>query len=170
MWGSHRKCSHIINVFDKAGNGPKHKGNLFLSGVYVLEDSVKENLGINCVLSIIDRWAYQNFQVSKNIQKNGIKNHKWIDLEDEEEEDIFPYFEEAHSYIKENLQEQNVLVHCQMGISRSSSLVIAYLMKEFGLSFSNAFNLVRSKRQVIDPNEGFVEHLKKYEQHLKKNQ
>lgn len=129
MWRSHKKCSHIINVFDKTENYPKNKGSLYLSGVYVLEDPVKDDLGINCVLTIIDRWAYQNFKVSHKIQKHDIKHHKWIDLDDVEHENIFPFFEEAHAYIKEMLVDQNVLVHCQMGISRSSSLVIAYMMK-----------------------------------------
>ncbi len=36
------------------------------------------------------------------------------------------------------LKENNVLVHCQMGISRSSSLVIAFLMKEYGMKYEEA--------------------------------
>jgi protein-tyrosine phosphatase len=102
------------------------------------------------VLTIIDQWAYNHFKVEHKLQ--GIAYHKWINLEDAEDESIYPHLEASHSFIKDKLQEHNVLVHCQMGISRSSSLVIAFLMKEFGMSFNKARELVRSKREIICPN------------------
>lgn len=58
MWGKHSDCSHIINIFEETENNSKHKGNLYLSGVYALNDPVKDNFGINSVLTIIDKWAY----------------------------------------------------------------------------------------------------------------
>ena len=35
-------------------------------------------------------------------------------------------------------QDGNVLVHCRMGMSRSATLVIAYLMKKYNLSYEDA--------------------------------
>ena len=46
-----------------------------------------------------------------------------------EDQHIYPHLENAHGYIKANLEKTNVLVHCRMGISRSTTLVLAYLMK-----------------------------------------
>jgi protein-tyrosine phosphatase len=54
-----------------------------------------------------------------------------------------------------------------MGISRSSTLVIAFLMKEYGMDYHKAFTFTKSKRDVIDPNEGFERDLKKFENYLK---
>lgn len=85
-----------------------------------------------------------------------------------EDEHIYPHLETAHGYIKANLEKTNVLVHCQMGISRSSTLVIAYLMKEYGLSFNKAKKLVQEKRSWICPNEGFEKDLLKFQDDLVK--
>ena len=67
------------------------------------------------------------------------------------------------------LQEHNVLVHCQMGMSRSASLVIAFLMKEYGMDYHSARIYAKNKRKVVHPNPGFEEHLKKFEKYLKEH-
>jgi len=57
-------------------------------------------------------------------------NVLWISLYDELRADIKKHFDETNQFLY-NCKEKNekVLVHCQMGISRSSSIVLAYLMK-----------------------------------------
>ncbi|EPS71840.1 hypothetical protein M569_02917, partial [Genlisea aurea] len=64
--------------------------------------------------------------------------------------DVFDYFEEVCE------QGGRVLVHCCRGVSRSTSLVIAYLMWKQGMSFTDAFQHVRAAREVADPNVGFA--------------
>ncbi len=49
------------------------------------------------------------------------------------------------------------------GVSRSSSCVIAYLIREQKMSFLNALSYVRQKRCVVHPNQGFGAQLQKYE-------
>jgi protein-tyrosine phosphatase len=41
------------------------------------------------------------------------------------------------------------------GISRSASVVIAYLMKELGLPMLDAMTYTRKKRPIVFPNPGF---------------
>jgi len=43
-----------------------------------------------------------------------------------------------------------------MGISRSSTIVLAYLMKKRKISFDDAMKFLTSKRNCVDPNSGFV--------------
>lgn len=58
------------------------------------------------------------------------------------------------------LKNRRILVHCNAGVSRSASICIAYLMMTENLQYAEAFALVKSKRECIQPNRGFVEQLK----------
>lgn len=66
-----------------------------------------------------------------------------------------PYFDKGADFIYENLPKTNVLVHCFAGVSRSTSIVIAYLMKYKDMKFDNAYEFVKSQRTCAWPNEGF---------------
>lgn len=65
----------------------------------------------------------------------------------------------------ENLVNNNrrVFVHCQAGISRSATLIIAYLMKSNKMTYIDAYNYVKERRSIIKPNQGFINFLKEYE-------
>lgn len=62
----------------------------------------------------------------------------------------------------ETVKERNgtVLVHCNAGVSRSASVVIGYLIMKCGFSFESAYDLVKSKRNCVRPNDGFLKQLK----------
>lgn len=64
--------------------------------------------------------------------------------------------------IIENVYEHNgrILIHCNAGVSRSASVCIAYLMLNRKMNFAGAFSLVKSKRECIRPNDGFLKQLK----------
>jgi len=74
--------------------------------------------------------------------------------------DIFKEIDEALS------QNKRVLVSCGMGVSRSATTVMAYLMYRFKLTFKQAFNFVYQKRSTVRPRENFVDGLKVYERRL----
>ena len=63
-------------------------------------------------------------------------------------------------------ERPRVLVHCRAGVSRSATLVIAYLMKRHGMSLDDALAHVRAKRPRIAPNEGFIQQLRAFEASL----
>ena len=46
-------------------------------------------------------------------------------------------------------------MHCVQGISRSVSLVIAYLIFSKKLNYDESFKLVQTKRSIANPNLGF---------------
>jgi len=49
------------------------------------------------------------------------------------------------------------------GKSRSSTIIIAYLIKERKMTFEEAFNYVKEKRIKIQPNKGFIKQLLEFE-------
>jgi dual specificity phosphatase 12 len=57
-------------------------------------------------------------------------NRKIIDLDDFPNVNIFKHLEASYLFIEENLKKTNVLVHGFVGVSRSASCVIAYIMKK----------------------------------------
>ena len=78
--------------------------------------------------------------------------------------DISQHFEECFDWIEKELQRgHSVLVHCRAGISRSASIVIAYLMKKRQMGFQEAYTFVKAKRNRVEPNFGFKDLLRKYE-------
>ena len=74
---------------------------------------------------------------------------------------IFPRFEVAYKYIKKH-SENNILIHCAAGMSRSASLVIFYIMKEKKWDYDTCLNYTRERRPIVSPNEGFEEQLRNY--------
>lgn len=93
--------------------------------------------------------------------------YKQIEVRDSTDVDLEEHFDECFAFIDEARQSVGaVLVHCFAGRSRSVTVVVAYLMKTYGMSFLQALDLVRSKRPQAAPNPGFILQLKKFERKL----
>ncbi len=75
-------------------------------------------------------------------------------------QNILQYLNETYEFINKSTR---VYVHCHAGISRSSSITIAYLMKKYSINFQKALKYVQSIRKIVEPNEGFQIQLECYE-------
>ena len=95
-------------------------------------------------------------------------DHTCIRVSDSETENISKYFYMIWLLISARRSNGVVtLIHGRAGISRSASLVIAFIMRDRGMGYNDAFNEVKSKRRCIDPNVGFVRQLREYEKELR---
>ncbi|PVZ96481.1 hypothetical protein BB558_007632 [Smittium angustum] len=91
------------------------------------------------------------------------KHHRW----DHAEDDISNFFESCFEFIDEAISSNcNVLVHCQLGVSRSATLVIAYIMHSKKLTFSKAYDYVKSRNPKTCPNLSLIAQLMEYEKTL----
>jgi protein-tyrosine phosphatase len=90
-----------------------------------------------------------------------------IDIEDSEDVNIYKYFSYTNSLIERAKEDGNVLVHCRAGISRSVSIVLAYMMKTYRMSLDEAIHHVKNIRRIANPNIGFLKQLSEYEEKLK---
>eukprot|EP01117_Protostelium_nocturnum_P018229 TRINITY_DN7590_c0_g1_i1.p1 TRINITY_DN7590_c0_g1~~TRINITY_DN7590_c0_g1_i1.p1 ORF type:complete len:269 (+),score=91.83 TRINITY_DN7590_c0_g1_i1:132-938(+) len=88
-------------------------------------------------------------------------------LEDVEDEDILVHLEETSNWIaKIKSMNEIVIVHCAAGVSRSATVVLAYLMKNERMTLKDAYSFLKEKRSVIAPNSGFLAQLMEYEKQL----
>ena len=87
-----------------------------------------------------------------------------IDIDDTDVAPILKFVDRANAFLDEGLRSnEHVLVHCQSGMSRSATLVIAFLMSRRGMSLADAYETTRSARPVILPNRGFFSALQRHE-------
>jgi protein-tyrosine phosphatase len=78
-------------------------------------------------------------------------------LKDTNGEDISLHFYRTLSWISDALsQNGRVMVHCREGVSRSSTMIIAYLMWVNHIQFEQAHQMVRDVRPICNPNTGFT--------------
>ena len=80
-----------------------------------------------------------------------------------------PHIDAALEFIEQARQQGGrVLVHCRVGVSRSASIVIAYLMRHVELDLASAYLLTRSRRLniLIQPNLPFAATLHAFEADL----
>lgn len=111
-------------------------------------DTLREN-GITHVLNCVGFVCPEYFP--ENL------SYKTLWLQDSPSEDITSILYDVFDYFEEVREVGGrVFVHCCQGVSRSTSLVIAYLMWRDGRSFEDAFQDVKAARGVTNPNLGFA--------------
>ena len=101
--------------------------------------------------------------------KNNNIDFMYIKLYDDPNSDISKYFDTTYNFIDSHIkQKKNVLVHCMAGISRSTTIVLNYILKKkYELNYienpytvvDDIINYVRTKRYIINPNSGFIKQL-----------
>ena len=120
---------------------------------------LKINYILNCAIEC------HNYNLPKNVKELHLK------VKDIDTFEILYYFDIANEFINKcKLMGGICLVHCKLGVSRSTTFVIAYLMKYANLTTDEAFEFVKNKRSSIKPNDGFMRQLRMYEKILRESQ
>ncbi|XP_049910993.1 dual specificity protein phosphatase 22-B-like isoform X2 [Epinephelus moara] len=74
------------------------------------------------------------------------------------------YFRDSIMFIHESrLKGEGCLVHCVAGVSRSVTLVVAYIMTVTGRGWVESLAAVRVVRPCAGPNLGFLRQLEEFE-------
>ncbi|EMD49509.1 leucine rich repeat and phosphatase domain containing protein [Entamoeba histolytica KU27] len=166
--------------YDEVSTTPKYyesklpKQCQFFGREYGKFDKIIDNLYLG---------SYANAHNKNYLQKMGITHiltigplqpmfpelftYKQINIDDSVKEDISIYFEECFQFIEQARNSGGaVLVHCAAGISRSASIVIAYLMKKNQWTYEYSYKYVLERRPIICPNSSFMKQLKEYEEKI----
>lgn len=156
--------------------------NLYVSNLPSAMDheSLKQN-DIDVVLTITNINPQNIPGVSQTYKKLNI-NHYCFDIADKPKAQINDLFEYTNLLIDHHVKHnENILVHCTCGISRSVTIILAYLTKK---SYDNhnpmlkhpnyykwktLLSNMKNIRSIVQPNIGFMNQLQNYEKKLKKN-
>jgi len=80
------------------------------------------------------------------------------------------YFDRIADKIAEHVNRGGkCMIHCVLGVSRSTTLLLAYLMKHKSMNLRHAHEYVLARRSCIRPNPGFWRQLVDYEKRLLTN-
>ncbi|CAD5223802.1 unnamed protein product [Bursaphelenchus okinawaensis] len=94
-------------------------------------------------------------------------NYLKVDLLDLPETDILSELPDILSFMHENATSgQYVLVHCNAGVSRAGTIVLAYLIKYQKMSFTQAFDGLKVVRPALQPNAGFLKQLVEFDRFM----
>jgi dual specificity phosphatase 12 len=131
-------------------------GKLYIGGLYALyQTDLIKAAGITHVLSVIDYGPLLQ-------DKFAHLKHYHIRADDEPNENLLQHFSATNRYIDEGLKDGGVFVHCAMGKSRSATLIVAFLMWKYKITWEQALEQLCEGRPVCDPNLGFKEQLRVY--------
>ncbi|RUS21104.1 protein-tyrosine phosphatase-like protein, partial [Endogone sp. FLAS-F59071] len=91
-------------------------------------------------------------------------NHRRVDIQDESQVDILKYIPETVAWMETALKDKNakLLVHCDKGISRSTSFMAAYFMKRDKIKSKEAIEKITNKRPKANPKTSFRAQLDLY--------
>jgi len=136
---------------------------IYVSGQMAATLEQVQKLGITYILNVA-------VESSAIVYPKSIKLEKF-DIIDFPTAPISNYFnpltDKIHAHLNANKQNK-VLVHCMAGISRSTTIVCAYLMRYMNMSLRDAYLLCKKHRPICFPNLGFWNQLIAYENQLKK--
>eukprot|EP00906_Rhabdomonas_costata_P015157 RCo021787 len=137
-------------------------GGIWLGSFQATSPQTLHNRGIANVLSCAVELMYQERERWTELENSNIAVMH-VHWEDTPTQRICPSpeMDAALAWVDSiRAAGQQVLINCRMGISRSSSMVIAYLIQRMGHTYDSALELVRSKRPMVNPNPGFEQQLR----------
>eukprot|EP00128_Syssomonas_multiformis_P000448 Colp12_sorted_trinity150504_noHs@13539 len=136
--------------------------------------------GMNKILDGLYLGNISDSQDPKQLEANGITHilsvhetadtcfdhikYKLILAADHPTQNLSQYFSEAIDFIHDcRMSGGSCLVHCMAGVSRSTTLVAAYVMTVTELEHREALKLMASLRRCICPNIGFMYQLETFD-------
>ena len=135
--------------------------NLFLSGENYADDKPTHDVfNIRSIINVTE-------EITNPFEEDPEYTYLTFKLRDIPGENIYKCFDVAVEFITTQLANgKPVLVHCAAGVSRSATIIMAYIMKIKKLSANKAYQFVKNKRCVVEPNMGFYKQLLDYEKDI----
>ena len=135
-------------------------------------DRVDKNVWISGQIAAYNKDFLKKFNITRIVKlfrEDGDEKYIYpglsyllIDAKDSPDYKISEHFKDIADFIQTGLDhDEQILIHCQAGVSRSATVVIMYLTL-CGMSTPRAYRLLKNKREVVKPNPGFIKQLVKW--------
>ncbi|KAM3625264.1 uncharacterized protein V6R79_009325 [Siganus canaliculatus] len=138
------------------GNGM----NKVLDGLYlgnIRDAENKESLSKNGITHILS--VYNN---AKPVFTD--MTYLCIDAADASSQNLLQHFKNCINFIHQcRLDGGSCLVHCLAGVSRSTTMVVAYMMTVTQYNWEECLSAVKAVRSFVGPNYGFQQQLQEYQ-------
>lgn len=157
------RITHIISILD-------FECNIYSNEFEYLYIKSYDNLSDNLHSKFEEIYNYIKTLLDTNNEQNKIYNEKNSILNNTNT--LLKYYSTSSNLNSNNLKnkfikfENNILIHCFAGVSRSGTILISFLMKYFKLNYEKAYNLAKSKRHKLEPNANFKKQLIEYEKNI----
>lgn len=160
-------CSSCFEILQRKHESYEKKHKI----KYEKPIKILDYLYIGSLASVSDLEEIKKIGISKIIiagnNLNKIKNNSdftylELFLDDSLEQNLTTCSKLANNFINNNKEKNKILVHCYSGISRSSSIIIGYLIKELKMNYDEAFNFMKNKSSKICPNSNFEKQLRTF--------
>lgn len=82
-----------------------------------------------------------------------------LSMQDMPSEPIVNRLDPSYKFIMGALLSSNknkVLIHCHMGMSRSATIAIHYLMRRWRMTFLQAYQYLKQRHPITQPNNGYA--------------
>lgn len=90
-------------------------------------------------------------------------NYMVINALDNNNSKLIDVFDEVNAFIADAIMNnENVLIHCAYGRSRSATITAAYLIHTFGMDVERVLSVLKSKRSIVEPNANYINQLNEY--------
>ena len=155
---SDRIYSHSLNHIDRLislySNPTQICPNIYLGNCYNARNyynliDIKVGLVVNCTEEI-DNHFPESFEYIR------------IPIRDSSDSSMLDYIDNTVDRVHEFLEtnpHKSVLFHCFMGSSRSTSFLLAYLVKYMDMDLNRAIKLVKELRPIVNINSNFYREL-----------
>ena len=90
-------------------------------------------------------------------------NYYKLHYDDNDQMDFISFFERSSKLINESISKTPILVHCNGGMHRSPTAIIAYLIKYKKMTSDQALAIIQSKRRPAQPRQACMSALKIWE-------
>lgn len=100
-----------------------------------------------------DTYILEKYNITVIISLNNIPATYIFDTKDDPNFDIIHICDQIYNIIINT--SENILIHCDAGVSRTGTVLIYYVMKKYKYTYQQSYQYVKSKRSVIEPNPGF---------------